>query len=74
MLNGHVLHLASLVQVGAEVTVVRSLAGAKVAAAKPPAQAAKKPAQIQRPRNARVQWSADDDYDDQNYEPDIYRY
>ena len=74
MLNGHVLHLASLVQVGAEVTVVRSLAGAKVAAAKPPAQAAKKPAQIQRPCNARVQWSADDDYDDQNYEPDIYRY
>lgn len=74
MLNGHVLHLASLVQVGAEVSVVRSLAGAKVAAVKPPAQAAKKPAQVQRPRNARVQWSADDDYDDTVYEPDNYRY
>lgn len=78
MLNAHVLHLASLVQVGAEVTVVRSLAGAKVAAVKPPVQAAPKPAQVQRPRNARVQWSpdngSDDDYYYDAYEPRRYRY
>lgn len=74
MLNGHVLDLASRVAVGADVTVVRSLSGAKVAAVKAPAQAAQKPAQAQRPRNARVQWSADSDdvdYDD-TYERDRY--
>ena len=72
MLNGQVLHLASLVQVGAEVTVVRSLTGAKIAAAKPAVQATQKPLQVQRPRNARVQWSADDG-DDDRYDDRRYR-
>lgn len=62
MLNANVMHLASLVQVGADVTVVHSLkAGEKVATAKPaPQPQVQKPLQ-QRPRDARVQWSEDDD-------------
>lgn len=73
MLNGHVLHLASLVQVGAEVTVIRSLGSPKIAAAKPAVKAAK-PVPVQRPRNARVQWGpdTDDPYYDDGYEPDSY--
>ncbi len=45
MLNAHVLHLASLVQVGAEVTVVRSLADNTVASTAAP----KAPPVVQRP-------------------------
>lgn len=72
MLNAHVLHLASMVQVGADVSVVRSLSGAKVAVAKPAAKAST-PSRTDRPRNSRVQWSADsDDADDDAYEPDRY--
>lgn len=73
MLNGHVLHLASLVQVGAEVTVVKSLGSPRIATAKP-AVKTNRPAQAQRPRNARVQWGPDryDPYYDDDYEPNSY--
>lgn len=74
MLNANVMHLASLVQVGADVTVVHSLKGGeKVAAAKPALQPQAQKSFQQRPRDARVQWSEDED--DGWYEaPRSYRY
>ena len=68
MLNAHVLHLASLVQVGAQVTVVRALNGntvASTAQAKPPpvVQRAAPP----RPLPARPGWR---DFDDDGYQWD----
>ncbi len=72
MLNQNVLHLASLVHVGTEVTVVRSLgAGSgRVAAAKPKAEPA--PQSRAAPESdARVQWSADPD--PRPTDPDDYR-
>jgi lipoprotein-anchoring transpeptidase ErfK/SrfK len=77
MLNAHVMHLASLVQVGANVTVVRSLGSgpAKVADVKstPKMEAQPQPRYPAQPqRNPRVEWSADPDprateFDDNDY-------
>ncbi|HPG89612.1 MAG TPA: L,D-transpeptidase, partial [Hyphomicrobium sp.] len=77
MLNAHVLHLASLVQVGANVTVVRSLGAgaAKVADVKTPSKIDAQPPKrypAQPRRNPRVEWSADPDprateWDDGDY-------
>lgn len=62
MMNAHVLHLASLVKVGTEVTVVRSLNGAAVASAR------QQPRPDQRnPRQRPPRWYEDD------YEP-YWRY
>ena len=43
MMNENVLHLASLVHVGTEVTIVRSLSGRVASAAKIPARTARVP-------------------------------
>lgn len=66
MLNAHVLHLASLVQVGAEVTVVRSLAGNTVAStAAPKAPPVVQRAAPPRPLPVRPGWSDFEDDGDQ---------
>lgn len=72
MMNHHVVHLASLVQTGAEVTVVRSLGSRAVTASaeplKPRAAAARtSPRRVERspdalrPSEPRVRWEDDDD-------------
>jgi hypothetical protein len=64
MLNENVLHLASLVRVGTEVTVVRSLDGKVASAASP-----KKTKAADRGRPQRFE-ARGDDYDDPYfYEP-----
>lgn len=78
MLNAHVLHLAALVEIGAEVTVVRSLGRTPVTAAlqKPKPVAAKPlPRATQRPVRQleappRLRWERDPDpyYADENFD------
>ncbi len=72
MLNQHVLHLATLVQVGTDVTVVRSLGAGpgSVAAVNPTVEPAPR-SNVQPPNRARVQWSADPD--PRPYVPQDYR-
>ncbi len=69
MLNQNVLHLATLVHVGTEVTIVRSLSGKVASAAKTSAHRAKPTAKVppSAPRgNSR---NADDTADDDYYDP-----
>ena len=68
MLNENVLHLASLVRVGTEVTVVRSLDG-KIASATSSKPSAIKAASRQRPQRyeRRDFQGRGDDYDDPYY-------
>ncbi len=71
MMNENVLHLASLVRVGTEVTIVRSLSGRVAAAAKKP-ESRPRTAEKDLPQSPRIinrdaDRAADDD--DDNYDP-----
>jgi hypothetical protein len=68
MLNENVLHLASLVHVGTEVTIVRSLDG-KIASAAPPAKAPKAKPNVRTPNDRRFDDRGDDDDDRYRNEP-----
>ncbi len=62
MLNANVMHLSSLVSIGTEVTVVRSLGRGSVTADAAKEVGSPKPRVTQRARpSSRVQWSADPD-------------
>jgi lipoprotein-anchoring transpeptidase ErfK/SrfK len=68
MLNENVLHLASLVHVGTEVTIVRSLDG-KIASAAPPAKPPKAKPSVRTPEDRRFDDRGGDYDDPYQYEP-----